>query len=211
VPGFSHLFALLRAIAGSLASLRMGKAQAMDQAKLNALIELFQQTAEALGQPSCEPPHLTNTPWPLAHAGALVERLPAVLGMKIGEADLVACLVRAHDEYCATLAPEVGWSRFCATYFMERLAGSRAPQRDRLALYYFDTCSFCRLVRREIDRLGIEVELRDIYADPRHRRDLVAARGRPTVPVLRITSGEEDDRWMPESRDIIRYLQATYR
>lgn len=79
----------------------------------------------------------------------------------------------------------------------------------KLALYHFDTCPFCLYVRREIDRLGIDIELRDIYGDPQHRRDLVAARGRSTVPVLRITDAD-GDRWMPESRDIVRWLQATY-
>lgn len=65
------------------------------------------------------------------------------------------------------------------------------------------------MVRREIDRLGIDVELRDIFGDPQHRADLVAARSRPTVPVLRCT-GPAGDRWMPESRDIIRHLRERF-
>ena len=66
------------------------------------------------------------------------------------------------------------------------------------------------MVRRAIDALGIEVELRDIYEDMQHRDDLIEARGRATVPVLRITSSEGENRWMPESRDIVRYLQESY-
>ncbi len=53
-------------------------------------------------------------------------------------------------------------------------------------------------------------ELRDIFQDSQHRDDLVKARGRATVPVLRIESPDGEDRWMPESRDIVRYLQETY-
>lgn len=75
-----------------------------------------------------------------------------------------------------------------------------------LALYHFEQCPYCRLVRREIDRLGIAVELRDIHREPQHLRELLAARGRRTVPVLRITAGEQEH-WMPESRDIVRFLQ----
>ena len=58
-----------------------------------------------------------------------------------------------------------------------------------------------------IERLGLDVERRDIYATPAYRHELVAARGRGTVPVLRITSPDGSDRWMPESRDIVRYLE----
>ena len=61
-----------------------------------------------------------------------------------------------------------------------------------------------------IDRLGVDVELRDIFQHPEHRAALIDARGRATVPVLRITSTDGEDRWMPESRDIVRFLEKTY-
>ena len=66
--------------------------------------------------------------------------------------------------------------------------------------------------RRHALRLGgpLDVELRNIYDDRQHFDELRAARGRTTVPVLRITSSDGEDRWMPESADIVRYLQATY-
>ena len=65
------------------------------------------------------------------------------------------------------------------------------------------------MVRTGIDHLGVDVELRDIFENPQHRDDLIAARGRATVPVLRITSPNGEERWMPESRDIVRYLEKT--
>ena len=65
------------------------------------------------------------------------------------------------------------------------------------------------MARSGIERLGIDVELRDIHENPQHRDDLVEARGRATVPVLRITSPDGEERWMPESRDILRYLKTT--
>lgn len=81
---------------------------------------------------------------------------------------------------------------------------------NHLALYHFDTCPFCRIVRRAAKELGVELELRDIFDDPQHRRALIAERGRATVPVLLITSDDGTEEWMPESRDIIDYLRATF-
>jgi glutathione S-transferase len=61
-----------------------------------------------------------------------------------------------------------------------------------------------------IDRLGIDVELRDIFENRTYLKELKEARGRRTVPVLRITGASGEERWMPESADIVRYLEATY-
>ena len=94
--------------------------------------------------------------------------------------------------------------------WIECLGPAEEPAEDQLALYYFDTCPFCIRVLRTIDALGLDVELRNIYREPDHLTALREARGRTTVPVLRITSPDGQDRWMPESADIVRYLQATY-
>ena len=59
-----------------------------------------------------------------------------------------------------------------------------------------------------MDRLGLDVELREIFDEPHYREQLVEARGRATVPVLRITSPDGEERWMPESRDIVHYLET---
>lgn len=86
------------------------------------------------------------------------------------------------------------------------MTGSKAP---KLSLYYFDACPFCVRVLRTAKRLGVELELRDIYDGRKHRDDLMAARGRGTVPVLRI-EGDGKDEWMPESMDIIDYLEERF-
>lgn len=82
-----------------------------------------------------------------------------------------------------------------------------SPHSERLALYHYDGCFFCTIVHRAIAELGIEVELRNIYQDRQHLSDLTAARGRRTVPVLRISRADGSEVWMPESRDIVRYLR----
>jgi glutathione S-transferase len=81
---------------------------------------------------------------------------------------------------------------------------------EKLALYHYPTCGYCRWVRRVIDELGLDVELRDIFDDPQNMADLIAARGRRTVPVLRRDHPDGTTDWMPESREIICYLTETY-
>ena len=99
------------------------------------------------------------------------------------------------------------WAEYYADQILERCMPSETPAEDKLALYYFDGCPFCSMVRSAIEKLGVEVELRDIFEDSQHHDDLIKARGRATVPVLRITSPTGEERWMPESRDIVRYLE----
>ena len=77
-----------------------------------------------------------------------------------------------------------------------------------LSLYHFVGCPFCTLVRRDIDALGLDVELRDIHERSARRRELVEATGRSTVPCLRIESAVGEVEWMHESRDISEYLKS---
>ena len=75
-----------------------------------------------------------------------------------------------------------------------------------LALYHYDACPHCARVRDAIDTLGVEVAFRDVLAEPERRRELAHATGRATVPVLRIERADGEVEWMPESRDIVRWL-----
>ena len=79
-----------------------------------------------------------------------------------------------------------------------------------LSLYHFDGCPYCQRVRDAMKRLGIQIELRDIRASAEHLGALRAATGRSTVPVLRIEEGEGKTRWMPESLDIVAYLEKEF-
>ena len=76
-----------------------------------------------------------------------------------------------------------------------------------LILYQRPSCSYCVQVRSAAERMGIALELRDVRQEPRWREELVAARGRATVPVLRIDGAGGTTQWLPESLDIIRYLK----
>ena len=77
----------------------------------------------------------------------------------------------------------------------------------KLSLYHYFGCAFCQLVRRAIDHLGVEIELRDILESSECRKELVDATGRQTVPCLRVEAENGEVEWVHESRDIIDYLQ----
>lgn len=78
-----------------------------------------------------------------------------------------------------------------------------------LHLYMFRGCPYCRRVQDTIQTLGVEVELRDVHQNPEHMNDLLVARGRQTVPVLRVCEDGQDT-WMPESADIQKYLARRF-
>ncbi len=78
-----------------------------------------------------------------------------------------------------------------------------------LALYHYLGCPFCMMVEQVVSQLDVQVQRHDILRDPEARARLIEATGRQTVPVLKIGDGA-DARWMPESRDIMRWLRAEY-
>ncbi len=79
--------------------------------------------------------------------------------------------------------------------------------QPKLALYVTPYCGYCHYVIGTIKELGLDVEIRNVMADRNDLEELYQARNRTTVPVLRITENGEDQ-WMPESRDIVEYLQG---
>ena len=82
---------------------------------------------------------------------------------------------------------------------------------ESLALYYATWCPYCVRVLDTMEELGLEqqVIMRDVADDPQDHADLRAARGRGTVPVLRI-QWDGDDVWMPESEDIKAFLRERF-
>lgn len=79
-----------------------------------------------------------------------------------------------------------------------------------LALYHFSSCPFCLRVRQCAERLGLDLELRDIHQDAGRLDELLLATGRQTVPCLRIEEADGEVRWMHESDDIIAYLEKHF-
>lgn len=77
---------------------------------------------------------------------------------------------------------------------------------ESYTLYHFPSCGYCARVRRFLEESGIEIDLRNIHADPQALFDLRTGGGSTTVPCLRIQHGS-DVRWLYESLDIIDYLR----
>lgn len=74
-----------------------------------------------------------------------------------------------------------------------------------LVLYKYDSCFYCRRVFQAIERLGVQVEYRDVRDDPAWRADLRERTGRSQVPCL-LVDGEP----MFESRDIVAWLEERF-
>lgn len=81
---------------------------------------------------------------------------------------------------------------------------------QKLALYQFRTCPFCIKVRKEIARLGLNIELRDAQLDPEHKKALLEGGGKVKVPCLKITHDDGHEEWMYESDTINAWLHQQF-
>ena len=79
-----------------------------------------------------------------------------------------------------------------------------------LALYHFPTCPFCLKTRRTIERLSLDIELRNAQHDETHRAALIAGGGKPQVPCLLITDDNGKQTWLYESDTINAYLNREF-
>ena len=79
-----------------------------------------------------------------------------------------------------------------------------------LSLYGYPQCPYCARVLRTMESLGLDIPLRNTAQDGDSQRTLVEAMGRGTVPVLRIEDGDGKVNWLPESADIVHYLDSRF-
>ena len=144
--------------------------------------------------------------WAIWYAAHLKPRFDELLSAELPESEIVSLLLALAQEHQARGHGDP-WPRFYAQLTAERFV---AASEETLALYQFSSCPYCHLVRQVIEELDLQIELRDIAEERKWYDELVAARGRATVPVLRCEDPRGAVRWMPESRDIIRYLRRRY-
>lgn len=147
--------------------------------------------------------------WPIWCANYLQNPMSEVLDTRLLKSNLVYCMMNVDYEYKAKNI-STQWQDYYAKHFVDHFAPTDSPIEDTLALYYSPTCPFCRMVLNTINQLNISIELRNTDENIECHNELVTERNRATVPVLRITSPDGNERWMPESRDIISYLERTY-
>ena len=79
-----------------------------------------------------------------------------------------------------------------------------------IKLYQFRQCPFCVRTRRNIRRLGLNIELRDARNDPQWQRELIEDGGKYQVPCLRLIDAQGDSEWIYGSKEIIGYLEQRF-
>lgn len=83
---------------------------------------------------------------------------------------------------------------------------------SHFTLYQFEACPFCVKVRREIKRLGLKIEIKDILKSKTFEEELIQGGGERQVPCLRVVeAGKEKEsiRWIYESDEINQFLNQT--
>ncbi|WP_185827541.1 glutaredoxin family protein [Halomonas nitroreducens] len=81
---------------------------------------------------------------------------------------------------------------------------------ETLALYQAWSEPDCIQVRREITRLGLEIETRDVRLDPENTRALKEEGGKLEVPCLYIREPQGEERWLYGAQVIIDYLREQF-
>lgn len=173
-----------------------------------SIADLMREAGKAHGE-AFQSTNGEDAEWPIWYAEYLVKPISGLFDIQFSRSQLVYCLMDAEFERLAT-SPNADWPRYYAEHFVERYGGTDTPDKDKLSLYMTPWCPFCGLVSNAVDRLGVDVEIRDIVSDTNYHEELVNARRRATVPVLRIDSADGQTRWMSESSDIVQYLEKNY-
>jgi len=77
-----------------------------------------------------------------------------------------------------------------------------------LTLYELEGCPYCAKVTTKLDDLGLEYDSVSVPSAHSARTDVEEISGQTGVPVL--VDEEHGVEGMPESDDIVEYLEATY-
>jgi glutathione S-transferase len=77
-----------------------------------------------------------------------------------------------------------------------------------LVLYELDGCPYCAKVTNKLSELGLDYESRKVPRSHSERTEVEEVSGQTGVPVL--VDEEHGVEGMPESDDIVAYLEKTY-
>jgi glutaredoxin len=75
-----------------------------------------------------------------------------------------------------------------------------------LLMYELIECPFCVKVRRGMKRLNVQIERKNVSADPQAQAELMAGGKLDQVPCLKIS----DTEWLYESDEILTYLDRRF-
>lgn len=82
------------------------------------------------------------------------------------------------------------------------------PENPNLVLYELEGCPYCAKVTTKLSELDLEYEAKMVPRSHSERSEVKEVSGQTGVPVL--VDREHDVEGMPESDDIVRYLEETY-
>ena len=82
------------------------------------------------------------------------------------------------------------------------------PSMPNLELYELPGCPYCAKVKTKLDELGLEYVSHEVPRSHSERTEVEAVSGQTGVPVL--VDPDHDVEGMPESDDIVAYLEKTY-
>jgi glutaredoxin len=77
-----------------------------------------------------------------------------------------------------------------------------------IELYELEGCPYCAKVKRKLDEIGLEYESHMVPSSHANRTEVKEVSGQTGVPVL--VDADHDVEGMPESDDIVAYLEETY-
>jgi len=77
-----------------------------------------------------------------------------------------------------------------------------------LELYELPGCPYCAKVKNKLDELGLDYVSHEVPRSHSERTEVEAVSGQTGVPVL--VDPDHDVEGMPESDDIVAYLETTY-
>jgi len=75
-----------------------------------------------------------------------------------------------------------------------------------MLLHQFQSCPFCRKVRKKLAELDLDYETREVPRNKAQRTTIKELSGQIKVPVL-----EDGDQVIHDSTDIINYLEEEYK
>ena len=74
-----------------------------------------------------------------------------------------------------------------------------------MLLHQFQSCPFCKKVRRKLEKLDLDYETREVPRDKSKRNTIKDLSGQLKVPVL-----EDGEKVIHDSSDIVDYLEENY-
>ena len=78
---------------------------------------------------------------------------------------------------------------------------------NKLSLYYYESCPFCKIALNAITSYGVDVELRDVEKNSKHYADLNRGGGHSQVPCLLVERIGGQKEWLYEPSQIVQLLR----